>query len=155
MDDARVITDLRWKLFEETNSTTTPEPTPEFLHACRRAVTESLASGDSFAWLAIAPDGAAVGNLVLLLHFRLPSPRNIVPTEGYVMNVYVEPAWRRQGIATALMDAALEHARSLGLGRVRLHSTPEGRSTYARAGFVPREDGMELSLSGAGATGRP
>jgi len=88
------------------------------------------------------------GNLVLLLHFRLPSPRNLVPTEGYVMNVYVEPAWRKQGIASALMDAALEHARGLGLRRVRLHSTAEGRGTYARAGFRPREDGMELNVEG-------
>src|SRR5262249_24819182 len=80
-------------------------------------------------------------------HFRLPSPRNMVPTEGYVMNVYVEPAWRRRGIASALMGAALDHARALGLGRVRLHATDDGRQTYARAGFLPREDGMELNLA--------
>jgi len=146
--DADIITDMRWKLFVETNSTTTPEPTREFLEGCHAAVTDSLKSGQAFAWLAVADDGSVAGNLVLLLHFRLPSPRNLVPTEGYVMNVYVEPAWRRQGIATALMEAALEHARGLGLRRVRLHSTPEGRGTYARAGFRPREDGMELNVEG-------
>lgn len=146
-DDAQVITDMRWKLFEETKSTTTPEPTPEFLRACHTAVTESLQNGQAFAWLAIADDGSVVGNLVLLLHFRLPSPRNPVPMEGYVMNVYVEPAWRRKGIATALMNAAVEQSRALGLGRMRLHTTEDGRTTYTRAGFVPRADGMELSLT--------
>jgi len=146
-EDAQAITDMRWKLFEETHSTTTPEPPPEFLDACRSAVTDSLAGGHAFAWLAVADRGAVVGNLVLLLHFRLPSPRNMVPTEGYVMNVYVEPAWRRRGIASALMGAALDHARALGLGRVRLHATDDGRQTYARAGFLPREDGMELNLA--------
>ena len=147
-DDASVITDMRWKLFLETNSTTTPEPSPEFLEGCHSAVVESLKSGQAFAWLAVADDGTVAGNLVLLLHFRLPSPRNLVPAEGYVMNVYVEPAWRRKGVASALMEAAVEHARGLGLRRVRLHSTPEGRGTYARAGFKPREDGMELNIEG-------
>jgi ribosomal protein S18 acetylase RimI-like enzyme len=84
---------------------------------------------------------------VLLLHSRLPSPRNVVPREGYVMNVWVEHAWRRKGIASALMEAALEKSRELGIRRVRLHATPEGRGAYARAGFVPREDGMERILS--------
>jgi GNAT superfamily N-acetyltransferase len=146
-NDAEIVTQMRWKLFEETHSTLTPDPPPEFLRECRAAVVDLLESGKAFGWLAVLEDGAAVGNLVLLLHSRLPSPRNVVPREGYVMNVWVEPAWRRKGIATALMAAAVDKSRALGLGRVRLHSTQEGRGTYARAGFVPREDGMELHLA--------
>jgi GNAT superfamily N-acetyltransferase len=144
--DADLITAMRWKLFQETNSTETPEPTPEFLRECRAAVFDLLERSQAFGWVACAEDGSPLGNLVLLIYARLPSPRNVVPREGYVMNVWVEHAWRRKGIASALMEQALEKARELGLRRVRLHSTPEGRGAYARAGFVPREDGMEVSL---------
>jgi len=144
--DAEIITAMRWKLFQETNSTETPEPPAEFLRESRAAVSHLLGNGQAFAWLAIVENGYVVGNLALLLHARLPSPRNVVPLEGYVMNVWVDPAWRRQGIATALMDKALKKSRELGLKRVRLHATPEGRGAYARAGFVAREDGMEATL---------
>jgi GNAT superfamily N-acetyltransferase len=144
--DAEIMTQMRWKLFQETNSTETPEPPAEFLRESLAAVSDLLGNGQAFGWLAVAEDGSAVGNLALLLHARLPSPRNVVPVEGYVMNVWVEPAWRRKGIATALMEKALEKSRELGLRRVRLHATAEGRGAYARAGFVPREDGMELTL---------
>lgn len=144
--DAEIITEMRWKLFQETNSTETEEPTAEFLRACREAVVLFLESKWAYAWLALAEDGAAIGNLVLLVHARVPSPRNVVPKETYVMNVWVDPAWRRRGVASALMNAALEKSRELGVRRVRLHATPEGRGAYARAGFKPREDGMELSL---------
>jgi GNAT superfamily N-acetyltransferase len=145
--DAEILTAMRWKLFQETHSTETPDPTAEFLRDCRAALVDLLERGQGFGWLAVDGAGSPLGNLVLLLHSRLPSPRNVVPVEGYVMNVWVEPAWRRKGIASALMDAALEKSRELGLQRVRLHATAEGRGAYARAGFVPREDGMELTLA--------
>jgi len=144
--DAEILTAMRWKLFQETNSTETPEPTPEFLGECRATVRDLLERSQAFGWVACAEDGSPMGNLVLLLHARLPSPRNVVPLEGYVMNVWVERAWRRKGIASALMGAALEKSREVGLRRVRLHATQEGRGAYARAGFVPREDGMEVTL---------
>ena len=92
-----------------------------------------------------------MGTLILLLHARLPSPSIPPPTEGYILNVFVERSWRRQGIAGALMGAALDRARSLGLARLRLHTTPAGRATYARSGFKPREDEMEMILTGAAA----
>lgn len=145
--DAAILTEMRWRLFEETHSTLTPSPPPEFLARCQKAVIDLLESGRGFGWIAVAEDGSPLGNVVLLLHSRLPSPRNLVAQEGYVMNVWVESASRRKGIATALMAAAVEKSRALGVGRVRLHSTQEGRGVYARAGFVPREDGMELLLA--------
>ena len=146
-NDAEIVTQMRWKLFVETNSTETPEPPAEFLRESYAAVVDLLGSGQAFGWIAVAEDGSPVANLMLVLHARLPSPRNVVPREGYVMNVWVDPAWRRQGIASALMEKALEKSRELGLRRVRLHATPEGRGAYARAGFKPREDGMELNLA--------
>src|SRR5262249_37735017 len=132
--------------FEETNSTETLTPPAEFTRECRAAVVDLIQRTQAYGWLAIGESGAAVGNLVMLLHPRLPSPKNVFPIDGYVMNVWGDAAWRRKGIASALMQAALEQARELGIRRVRLHATEEGRGAYARAGFVPRVDGMEVVL---------
>src|SRR5262249_46718055 len=126
--------------------TETLTPPAEFTRECRAAVVDLIKRSQAYGWLALGEDGLAVGNLVMLLHPRLPSPKNVFPIEGYVMNAWVDPAWRRRGIASALMQQALEKARELGIRRVRLHATEDGRGAYARAGFVPRVDGMEVVL---------
>lgn len=69
-----------------------------------------------------------------------------MPVEGYLLSIFVAPEWRRRGVATALVAAAIHAARERGLRRIRLHSTPEGRRTYERAGFVARLNEMELRL---------
>lgn len=147
--DAKLLTAFRVKLFRDLGQVPPEGPTPEFVSACDAAHARYLESGTGMAWIARA-EGKPVGSIVMLLHPRLPSPRLVPATEGYILNVYVDPEWRKRGIATALMGAALDHARSLGLGRLRLHTTAAGRPTYANAGFRPREDEMELVLLGAG-----
>ena len=67
--------------------------------------------------------------------------------EGYIVSVYVAPAWRRRGLASALTDTAIAYAREVGMARVRLHATPVGREVYERAGFSRRDDAMEIELT--------
>jgi RimJ/RimL family protein N-acetyltransferase len=59
----------------------------------------------------------------------------------HVWGMYVTPAARGRGIARALLDAAIDHARSLpGVACVRLavsSAAPEARRLYERAGFRP------------------
>lgn len=55
---------------------------------------------------------------------------------AWVGMVLVDPDFRRRGIASALMDAALEHLRRRGVGTVKLDATPAGRQVYERLGFV-------------------
>lgn len=90
--------------------------------------------------------GAAVATATLLVFPRLPSPRDRRATEGYLLGIYTAPAWRRRGLARALVTAALEEARRLGLARVRLHASEEGRPLYATLGFQGRPGAMELPL---------
>lgn len=147
--DAKLLTAFRVKLFQDLGHLPPEGVSSEFESACDAAHTRYLEAGIGMAWIARAA-GEPVGSIVMLLHPRLPSPRIVPATEGYILNVYVDPEWRKRGIATALMGAALDHARSLGLARLRLHTTAAGRPTYANAGFRPREDEMELVLLGAG-----
>src|SRR5207253_338766 len=56
---------------------------------------------------------------------------------GWVGMVLVDPEFRRRGVATALMGAALDHLRRRGVTTVKLDATPAGRSVYERLGFEP------------------
>ena len=71
-----------------------------------------------------APDGALVATAMAL------------PYGGFawICMVLVDPAYRRQGLATRLMDAVV--ARQVAAGRVPgLDATPDGREVYRRIGF--------------------
>jgi GNAT superfamily N-acetyltransferase len=57
-----------------------------------------------------------------------------VSKEGYVLNMYTVPAFRKTGIASAIVDAMLDHARANDL-RLALIALDDARAMYERAGF--------------------
>jgi GNAT superfamily N-acetyltransferase len=67
-------------------------------------------------------------------------PGLIAGPEAYVLNVFVERAWRRRGIAALLMDVVVSYARERRLRLVTLHASDEGRHLYERMGFVPTNE---------------
>ncbi len=61
-----------------------------------------------------------------------------VPPEIHITNLAVHPAWRRQGVARALLGAILEDARRRRLTVAHLEVRPtnaEARSLYEGLGF--------------------
>lgn len=66
-------------------------------------------------------------------------PHPAHPTQeqrGYVLNVYVEPAYRRRGLATALMKLAEAEFARRDLGFAVLHATEVGRPVYQALGWA-------------------
>ena len=60
--------------------------------------------------------------------------------EGYISNVAVAPAYRRQGVADALIAALMRRAEELALAFVTLEvraGNEPAKSLYAKHGFVP------------------
>lgn len=64
---------------------------------------------------------------------------------AHVNAVYVQPPYRRRGIASELVREAIAWARDRGCVRVRLRSSDDGRRVYERLGFRPGRE-MELEL---------
>jgi len=54
---------------------------------------------------------------------------------GYILNVFVESAWRRRGLAKQLLQFCLEEARKKGIRAIALHASDEGRPLYESLGF--------------------
>ncbi|MFL5616900.1 MAG: GNAT family N-acetyltransferase [Gemmatimonadaceae bacterium] len=81
-------------------------------------------------WLAQA-NGEAIGCVALR-----PLPDGI----GEVKRMYVEAAWRGNGVGRALLQTLIAHARALGYQQLRLGTITEmtaARSLYQSLGFVP------------------
>lgn len=114
--------------------------------ALRAATTSylqnALETGEYVGWVALVTGTTSViGGAGAQIRSILPRPRpgsdelELGP-EAIVLNVYVEPAWRRRGVADALMRAVLDGLAPRGIRRIVLHASDEGRRLYERLGFV-------------------
>jgi ribosomal protein S18 acetylase RimI-like enzyme len=103
---------------------------------------DAMPRGDYLAWVAqdTGEPPAIIGGAGAQLRPLLPRPGfgddlELGP-EAIVLNVYVEPAWRRRGAAEALMRAVLDTLAQRGIRRIVLHASDDGRRLYERLGFV-------------------
>jgi GNAT superfamily N-acetyltransferase len=95
-----------------------------------------LADGTYFGFV-LEEDGTAVAGIGLMVIAWPPHPSH--PREdrrGYVLNVYVEPTHRKQGIAHRLMALAEDEFRQRGVTFAFLHATAMGRPLYERLGWA-------------------
>jgi GNAT superfamily N-acetyltransferase len=117
------------------------------VEASRAYFTEALADGRYVGWVAVlrAPSGEIVGGAGLQLRELLPRPdtggeRLVRGPQGLILNVFTERAWRRQGIADALMRELLRWGRENGIESLVLHASDDGRPLYQRLGFTPTNE---------------
>ncbi|PTA68806.1 GNAT family N-acetyltransferase [Deinococcus arcticus] len=80
--------------------------------------------------------GQPLGSAGLMFHPKPPTTEDPATLRAYVLNVYVAPEGRRQGLAEALMRAVLTEVETRGLRTVTLHASAQGRSIYERLGFT-------------------
>ncbi|WP_243648172.1 GNAT family N-acetyltransferase [Acidipila rosea] len=98
-------------------------------------VKSMIAGGKYLGWLT-QDEGRVVAGAGLLLLDWPPHPLDPHSTQrGYLLNVYVEPEYRRKRLASKLIELALAEARRRKIRVVALHSTEEGRPLYESTGF--------------------
>lgn len=93
---------------------------------------------DLHVFVAVDAQGEMAASAFLLVTERPAKPDCISGKNGTVLNVYTEPAYRRQGIAGQLMEMLLKKAEEMDLSYVNLKATKEGYGLYKKLGF---EDG--------------
>ena len=91
-------------------------------------------------------DGEPIASIGLVVHSIPPGPSNRVGKEGYIMNLVTLPAWRRRGIARALLEHVLGVLRSEGVPAASLHASRDGRNLYEDLGFKTRDELPEMGL---------
>lgn len=118
-----------------------------FVEATRRYLDAVTAADRIRSWLAEDEHGEAVGVVSVLANDAPPLPEVHLRKEGYVVNMWVAPSARRQGLARALLGAAMAAAPAEGWRRLYLHATDDGLPLYEQAGFEPDRRWMGLSLA--------
>ena len=111
-----------------------PVPEVEVLDRALRASCSMSGRGDRAARSGDGPDGFAQ------LRFR-PSVYS-VRSDAYLEELYVVPPRRGEGLGRALLEAAMEDARSEGANHIDLGTSEDdiaARALYESAGFTNRE----------------
>jgi len=81
--------------------------------------------------------GELVANAGVVIYEKPPSIPLGASLVGYVTNVYTRPDFRKRGVATKLMEIAVDHMKAIGVSKLHLGTTDEGKGVYERVGFGP------------------
>lgn len=76
----------------------------------------------------------------------MPTYHNPTGWKAYIMNMYTDPSYRRQGIAYHMLELLTGEAEKKGIRHISLEATDMGRALYERYGFVKMNDEMELPI---------
>ena len=110
-------------------------------------VRPRLSDGSYVGWLVEEDERAAAGAGIWLIDFP-PHWMDAEPMRAYLLNFYVDPVFRGQGLAYELLKTAVNDARRRGIKVVSLHASKFGKPLYERNGFEPTNE-MILRLDGS------
>ena len=143
-DDAPMLARLRFDLRASLHELREDEA--EFIERCTRWMSQRLNDGGSWrCWIA-EREGTVIGGVWVQLIEKIPNPIAAPECYVYLTNFFVQPEHRGAGVGSQLLDAALSWSRSNNAELVLLWPTERSQTLYARRGFVPAADFMELIL---------
>jgi len=145
-DDAPIVARHRAAMFHEMGDLPA-ESVGELESATRTYLHEAIARGEYHGWLASPVNARALvaGGVGIQLRPLLPRPSPtgqglLLGRQGIILNVFVEPEFRRQGLARQLIERVLEWSREQRLASVVLHASKAGRPLYEELGFTPTNE---------------
>jgi len=139
LEDAPLLTAHRHAMFAEMGKTTNEALETMSLHFAPW-VRRMLAEGKYLGWI-VEEEGRPVASTSL---FLLEWPPHLLDPSGdrrgYLLNMYVDPVYRRQGVAKNLVKVCLDETRRRGIRVAALHASDAGRPLYQRFGFAPTNE---------------
>lgn len=143
LDDAPIIVHHRNRMFAEMGDGTAHSRAQMDMHFdiwLRRR----LSDGTYLGWFACDEDTVAAGVGLWLIDWP-PGFDGFAGRLPYLLNVYTEPDYRKQGLARCLVNEAIQYCREHDYRKLRLHASVYGRPLYEQLGFVDT-NAMELRL---------
>ena len=118
----------------------------------RRSVSwteRMMREGKYYGWIAIDGDRPVASAGLLILDWP---PHPFDPEgelRGYLLNVYVEPEYRKRGLAHEIVERCMAEAHRRVIRVVTLHSSQAGRPLYERLGFNATNEMMHTQPAGS------
>lgn len=108
----------------------------ELRNASAAYFEKNIADGTLVACFAKSEDGLVLGCGATCTLYELPSPDNPTGRVSYLMNIFVVPEGRGNGIGEMVVQWLIDESCSRGITRVMLEATEMAMDLYAKMGFV-------------------
>lgn len=82
----------------------------------------------------------------LCLFERISYIENLSGKEGYILNIYTLPEYRKKGYGKEITKKLIEYSKDIGIKRLWLNTSNEGKKLYSKLGFKNKENEMEIFL---------
>ena len=112
------------------------EPVLEIMRqSCEPWLRQMMARERYLGWITLDGQNPIASAGLLLLDWP---PHPLDPSgeiRGYLLNVFVEPDYRRRGLAARLIELCMNDARQRNIRIITLHASDAGRPVYQQLGF--------------------
>ena len=116
------------------------------ISSCKPYLAAALSNGSFHSWLASRnEDERVVGGGAVLISPWPSHPYDLECRRATILNVYTYPEFRRQGIASSLMQTMIAWCKQQRFAGVWLHASNDGLRLYESLGFQPGNE-MRLKL---------
>ena len=145
LDDVPILCRHRRRMFEDmghTNAKVLDSMSKQFAEW----VKVRLQNQTYLAWLAVDDANEVVAGAGLWLIDWPPHVLGSGNRRGYILNIYTEVEFRRQGLARQLTELCIDACRQRRISIIALHASEYGRSLYETLGFTTSNE-MRLALT--------
>jgi GNAT superfamily N-acetyltransferase len=104
-------------------------------HIYRRWARSRLKTRTLLGWVAETTEGIVVAGETVWLRPTVPPPGTKHLVQPFLLFMYTEPEWRGRGLATKIVDMAIEWAKKNGYKEILLHASRMGKGVYIHRGF--------------------
>jgi GNAT superfamily N-acetyltransferase len=144
--DVELLVQHRHKMFEEmTNPTAEAAKIAD--DSYRKWAKEMMRRRLLHGYIVTNGNGKAAASGCVWLREVQPSPDRPKGMVPYVLSMYTRPEFRRNGLASMIMEEATEWAKSRGFHKIVLHASSVGRKVYSQLGWK-RTWEMEFRFDG-------
>lgn len=106
---------------------------------------DKLADGSLIEWV-VEYNEEIIATAAIIFYQFPPSYTNKTGWKGYITNMYTKDNYRKQGIATLLMDKLVEEAKGRGIKNLWLGASQLGRPVYEKYGFRQTGEWLDMNI---------
>lgn len=144
VEDIEILVTTRIEVLRVANKLTDDTDMTEVERQSEQYYKRALIDGSHTAYLIYDGD-IFIGAGGVSYYQVMPTYHNPSGKKAYIMNMYTNENYRRQGIAYRTLDLLVRDAKEKGIEMISLEATDMGRPLYEKYGFQKMNDEMELT----------
>lgn len=144
IEDVEFFLDLRLKLFYELQEIDKNDNIENLKNFTKEHYLKNI--DKSLITYGIFEENKIVSIGSLCLFERIPYMENISGREGYILNIYTLPEYRKKGYGKQITEKLIEHSKEIGIKKLWLNASEEGKKIYLKLGFKEKNNEMEIFI---------